>query len=576
MLFFDCEVFRFDWIVVAIDPTMNKPYVVVNDRDLLQQLYDTYQEDIWIGYNNRHYDQYIIKAILLHMDPWDVNNFIITKNEPGWAYHHEFNKLFMINYDVMQMDKSLKQLEGFQGHNIHESSIDFNIRRPLTAAELDETVKYCTNDVLETINIFKYSIDDYKALLWLVKEFKFPLSYMGKTKAQISAEILGCEKNERFDTWGLFVLNCIKLGHYGILADNFLNPRYQNYNTEFNHVIASVDHTLGWGGIHGGRKKYHYKCDRDHLMIHVDVESYYPRIMIFHGLLTRNAKYPERFRQIFERRMELKHAGKKKEQAPYKIVINGTFGISKDPTNKAYDPRNANLICVNGQLMLVDLIDKLEAIKSFELIQSNTDGLIIKILRSDFEQLDDICYEWESRCSMVLGFDYIKEIWQKDVNNYVFIDFEDKAERKGAYVKELSPIDNDLPILNKAVVDYMLKGTPVETTINNCNSLILFQKICKLTGSYDCIHHNNITYRNKCYRVFASKDMSDGSIYKVKLSGRADKVANTSRHVFIDNSDITNKPVPDKLDRTWYISEAKKRLSQYGIDDQLNLWSVVK
>ena len=136
--------------------------------------------------------------------------------------------------------------------------------------------------------------------------------------------------------------------------------------------------------------------------------GYYPRLMIWHNLLTRNAKRPDRFRMIFDRRMELKHAGKKKEQAPLKIVINGTYGISKDKNNPAYDPRNANLICVNGQLLLLDLIEKLEAIPSFELIQSNTDGLIIKIHRRDFDMLDDICYAWETRSDMKLAFDYIE------------------------------------------------------------------------------------------------------------------------------------------------------------------------
>ena len=164
--------------------------------------------------------------------------------------------------------------------------------------------------------------------------------------------------------------------------------------------------------------------------------------------------------------------------------------MCKDPANRAYDPRNANLVCVNGQLMLLDLIEHLEVIESFELIQSNTDGLIVKIRKSDFDLLDDICYEWEKRCNMELEFDYIKEIWQGDVNNYVFRQFDGKVERKGAYVKELSSMDNDLPILNKAILDLMLKNIPIEQTVNNCNELMMFQKMCKLTGNYHHVTHN--------------------------------------------------------------------------------------
>ena len=482
----------------------------------------------------------------------------------------------------MPLNSSLKQLEGFQGHSIYESDIPFDIDRPLKGDEIEEMLHYCQNDVEETMNIFLDNINDFNALLWLVKEFKFPLSYMSRTKAQISAEILQCERSERDDEWDLSVLPCIWLNNkprqitvkntlnsktetvFMMPDDWFLTKKYQDYNYYFEMDVCGVTHTLAWGGIHGGRKQYHYKCDKDHLMIHVDVASYYPRLMIWHNLLTRSAQRPERFREIYEKRIELKRAGKKKEQAPLKIVINGTYGICKDPQNKAYDARNANLVCINGQLMLLDLIEHLSVIKSFELIQSNTDGLIIKVHRKDFEQVDDICWEWEHRCSMELEFDYIEEIWEKDVNNYIFRQFDGKIERKGAYVKDLSPMDNDLPILNKAVNDYMLKGVPVEETINNCNELIMFQKICKLTANYEHVTWNDQKFFNKCYRIFASREITDGPVKKIKTDGRADKFANTSLNSFIDNSDITDKTVPPKLDKEWYIEEARRRLEQYG------------
>lgn len=592
MIFYDFECFKYNWLVVAIDPSKEEPYGIWDDKSALESLYDKYKNDIWVGFNNRHYDQFILKAILCDLSAWECNDWIINKHQPGWSFSDLLRKIFLINYDVMPLNSSLKQLEGFQGHNIHESDVDFKIDRPLTEAEKTETVKYCTNDVEETMNVFSENINDFNALLWLVKEYNFPLSYMSKTKAQISAEILECQPKDRDDEWDLSVLPCIQLqnkkrwltvkrkkkkgepsvndkrvGRVFMRPDEwFLDTKYQDYRLYFETEVAGVEHTLAWGGIHGGRKQYHYKCDADHLMIHVDVASYYPRLMIFHNLLTRNAKKPEKFRQIYERRIELKHAGKKKEQAPLKIVINGTYGICKDPQNKAYDPRNANLVCVNGQLMLLDLIEHLQEVDSFELIQSNTDGLIIKIHRKDFELVDDICYEWESRCNMELEFDFIKEIWQKDVNSYLFVQFDGKVERKGGYVKELSPMDNDLPILNKALVDYMLKGVPVEETIMSCNEMIMFQKICKLTANYDYVLHDDKKYNNKCFRVFASISTLNGPVKKIKADGRADKFANTSMHSFIENGDITGERVQSRVDKWWYIDEAKKRLEQYGVD----------
>lgn len=592
LTFYDFEVFKHNWMVVLIDPEhIDTPVEVVDDADALTAYYESHMNDIWVGFNSRHYDQYILKGILTGCKPWDINEHIIIKHQPGWSYSSLLRKIFLINYDVMPLNSSLKQLEGMQGHNIYESGVDFRIDRPLTPEEIRETLQYCRNDVLETMNVFSANISDFNALLWLVKEFNFPLSYMSKTKAQISAEILECEPVERTDEWDIQVLPCIQLKDrdrtltvkrkkkkddpedsgdkkvetiQGRPDRWFMTHKYQDYRYYFICKVAGVNHQFGWGGIHGARKQYHYRCDADHLMLHVDVASYYPRLMIFHHLLTRNAKRPERFPEIYHQRLKLKREGKKKEQAPLKIVINGTFGICKDPTNKAFDPRNANLICVNGQLMLLDLIEHLEAIDSFELIQSNTDGLIIKIHRDDFDAVDDVCWEWESRCNMELEFDYIQEIWQKDVNGYMFTQFDGKIERKGAYVKDLNPLDNDLPIINKALVEYMLYGIPVEQTINSCDELIQFQKICKLSAKYDYVTHNGRKYFNKCYRVFASKRESDGPVKKVK-PGREDKFGNTSMHSFLDGSDITGAPVPAYLDRQWYIELAEKRLRQYGV-----------
>ena len=272
--------------------------------------------------------------------------------------------------------------------------------------------------------------------------------------------------------------------------------------------------------------------------------------MIEYDLLTRNCDSPEKYKEIYNKRVELKNAGKKKEQAPYKIVLNGTYGICKDKLSLAYDPRQANNVCVNGQLLLIDLIDKLESIRGFELIQSNTDGLIIKIPDTDeaFNNLDDVCYEWEQRTRMGLGFEIVDEIWQKDVNNYIFRDADGKLERKGGYVKKLSELDNNLPIVNKAIVDYLTQGIPIETTINSCNELKQFQMICKITSKYKCLIHNGDVLSERCVRVFASKDKSDGGLYKLHLDKtKPDKFPSTPENCFIVNDDVNEMSVPSLL-----------------------------
>ena len=547
--------------MVLINPDKRTEEVIVNDEQALTAYYEANKEDIWTGYNSNYYDQFILRGIMCGFNPKKVNDWIIVKQKSGWQFSSMFYKIPLLSYDVMFGTNSLKQLEGYMGNAIKETSVPFDIDRKLTDSEIKETVEYCKSDVKNTIEIFMRTLNDFNAILNLIKTFKLPLKYISKTKAQLSAIILGCQRKDWNDEFDITIVPTLRIGKYGKILEWFKN--YNDYSASLECEVAGVKHQFGIGGVHGALEQYHSKG----LIIHVDVTSYYPSLMIKYGLLTRNCSHPEKFKDIYDTRVELKKAGKKKEQAPYKIVLNGTYGISKDKMSLAYDPRQANNVCINGQLLLVDLIDKLEAIEGFELIQSNTDGLIIKIPDTDkhFNQLDDICFEWEQRTGMGLGFDFIDEIWQKDVNNYIFRDVDGKLERKGGYVKELSDLDNNLPIVNTAIVNYVTKGISPETTILFCDDLKQFQMICKISSKYKCLIHNGKPLTEKCVRVFASKN-NDGGLYKLHQNKtKPDKFPSTPENCFIVNDDVNNMSVPAKLDRQFYINMAKERLSGYGI-----------
>ena len=561
MVFYDFEVFKNDWLVVLTNPDKRTEDVIVNDAKALTKYYEENKSEIWTGYNSNRYDQYILKGIICGFNPKKINDYMIVKGEPGWKFSSLFKDIPLLSYDVMLSTYSLKQLEGFMGNAIKETSIPFDIDRKLTEAEIEETVKYCKNDVYNTMEVFMRTVNEFNAVLNLITTFNLPINYISKTKAQLSAIILGCQRKEWNDEFDIEIVPTLKIGKYTAVLDWF--KAYNDYSASFNYDIAGVPHTFGIGGVHGARNHYPTKG----LIIHVAVTSYYPSLMITYNLLTRNCANPEKYKDIYDTRLALKKAGKKKEQAPYKIVLNGTYGICKDKMSSAYDPRQANNVCINGQLLLIDLIDKLEAIDGFELIQSNTDGLIVKIPDTDvaFNQFDDVCYEWEQRTKMGLGFDYISEIWQKDVNNYIFKDVDGKLERKGAYVKELSDLDNNLPIVNKAIVDYLVNDIPIEQTINSCNDLKQFQMICKITSKYKCLIHGDKTLSERCVRVFASKVKPDGGLYKLHQNKtKPDKFPSTPENCFIFNEDVNAKSVPDKLDRQFYINMAKERVNGFG------------
>lgn len=564
MNFYDFEVFKFDWLVVIINPAEEKETVIHNDRDALIEYYEKHKSEIWCGYNSRNYDSTILKSIILGFNVKAVNDAIIYEGLKSWQIDSRLRGVQLFDYDAYILNTGLKQLEAFMGNDIRETSVPFDIDRPLTPEELELTEGYCRHDVEQLIEVFMRKIDDFNAQMDLIKTFKLPLSYISKTKAQLTAEILGCTKRERFDEWDIKIVDTLRLNKYAYVKDWFLNPENHNYSKSLDIEVAGLPHSFGWGGLHGAPAE---PIHRKGLMIHVDVTSYYPTLMIEYDLLTRNCRRKEKFKEIYDKRVELKKAGKKKEQAPYKIILNGTFGICKDKMSKAYDPQMSNNVVINGQLLLLDLIEKLEG--HCELIQSNTDGLIIQVEDTDeaFNAVDDICYEWEQRTRMSLGFDTLNEIWQGDVNNYIFRFDNGKLERKGAYVKELNDLDNDLPVVNEAIVKYLTEGVEVEDTVNSCRNLKQFQKVVKINGSYKFGWHNGKKLTDKTFRVFASTDPRDTYIGKCKGEGLTiEKFANTPERCFIENGDV-NHEAPAQLDKRWYIVLAKKRLrDKFGID----------
>ena len=540
----------------------------MNNPVLLNKFFAEHVKDIWIGYNNRSYDQYIMKGILCDFNPYAVSEHIIQKGKSGYSFSKMFNEAYLqfTNYDVMTTKNmgSLKTLEGFMGHDIRETSVPFDIDRKLTEKEIEQTIKYCRHDVEETIAVWLAKKNEFDSQMALIKTFKLPLSYIGKTQAQLAAIILGAKKVKYNDEWKIRVPETLQLDKYKFVAEWFLNEKNHSSDERLECDIAGVPHVFAWGGVHGALSKYSYTCKPDEMLVMADVDQLYPTLMIVYKLLSRGVSDYRKFKHILSESLRLKALKKKKEREPYKRICNITYGSEGDPFNAMFDPLHRTLVCVYGQLLVLDLIEKIEPF--CELIQSNTDGILIKIKEKDYDLLDDTVYEWEKRTGLHMSFDCYEKVIQKDVNNYIVVDYDGHIKSKGAYVKEKNPLDNDLPILNEALIKYMTEGIPVETTINECQDLIMFQKIYKVSGKYLCGWHNGQRLTDKTFRVFASTNSRDTYIGKQKSEGATiEQFANSPAHCFIDNSDITNKDIPQMLDKSWYIELAKERLTQFGV-----------
>lgn len=210
--------------------------------------------------------------------------------------------------------------------------------------------------------------------------------------------------------------------------------------------------------------------------------------------------------------------------------------------------------------MLLQLIEDLEG---FELIQSNTDGLIYKINKNDFDTLDSIVKSWEKRSKMQMEYDYTTMLVQRDVNNYIAMFENGTIERKGGVVKASKPCDYDLPIVKDAIVEYFVHGIEPEEFINRENKLMPFMKTYKLSSAYNKVLWGDEEQQGKIFRVFASRSRNDKCLYKQKTGKNKEKFAGCPERCKIINHDIQDATVVSWLDKNWYIEMAKNEIAKF-------------
>ena len=588
-IFFDWEVLPYFWCVAFYDVMNYKKTVIVNDRKSLLKFYAKTKDELYFGYNNRNYDNFIYKGILLGMNPKEINDKIVYEGLKGFQITDKFKDIQLYAFDCYVLNHSLKQFESFLRRKIFESTIPFDYDKPLNMEQIEEILDYNDYDVDSTVIVFMKNPYTYDAHMGLIEMFDY-LSFneINKTSAQIVADILKCKKgtHDDSDQWNIVCPPNLQVKKYKHVIDWFLNPQNHDLSKKADFEIMGLKHTIGWGGIHASVAKEYIDNKDGGLILHIDVNSYYPSLLIFGKVYPENKTIGELafgkegikiYKEIYNKRLQLKREGKKKEQAPLKIVLNGTYGILRDKNSNAYYPRGATLISVYGQMYLVDLIEHLEEAKCCRVLNSNTDGLIVKCFsQKDVETVEKIRRDWEHRSLMGLARDDINYAYFKDVNNYLFEFANGKIEVKGSYVKETNDLDNDLPIVNECIREYIMHKINVEEFINNCDELWRFMKTFKLSGNYKEVYHNGIKYTNKCYRVFASKNLKDTYLGKKKAdSDTIEKFAGQSDHVFIENGDIHDKKCSEypMLDKQWYINLVYDRLEDFGIDARPDIFS---
>lgn len=581
---FDFEVFAHDWIVVFKNKDTKEYFVFHNDNDGVFAFME--QEPLLAGFNNKHYDQFILKAVLCGFTPEqvkDVNDFIILQGQQGWDHPVlQQYRVFFNQYDLMddcQQGLSLKAIEAHLGMDIRETTVSFDIDRPLNQEEIDQVVFYCKHDVDATDKLDDIRAGYLRTKVNLGRRAGISeVKALYSTNAKLTAIMLRAQRKEWNDGRNYQyppnldisvvpkeILNFFEMIHDMSIPDDVL------FKKKLNILIAGFPCTFAWGGVHGSLKSYHSKSSKKRIIQNRDVSSLYPSLIEIYKYLSRNVPDPQLFYDIRADRIAAKHSGDKQAAKDLKLPLNTVSGAQENRFNDLYDPLPTRSMRISGQLFLTMLVMNLiKSCQTIKLLNFNTDGVMYEIDVSELGVVDEVCHRWESITGFELETDDISEVWIKDVNNLLFTKRDGSVKKVGGYLnygiseKGAWNINNNHIIVKKALSEYLVNGTPVEETIYACDRLLDFQLVAKAGGKYSAAFHQlrgEFVEVQKVNRVYASADWTNGSLYKRhRETGSLEKIAGLPAWCIVDND---NSLTLDAIDREWYVRRAKRYVRDF-------------
>ena len=205
LLFYDIEVFEYDALAVFMNIDgeevghfwNNRERKLADEPSGFEKIPEVITGRTLVGYNNYNYDDHILTAMMNQPRSMPhilkaINNTIIESGK----YVDKISPLIHSIDTMQQIDvshPSLKQIEGNMGMSIVESSVPFDIDRPLTDEERQETLEYCRHDVKATIEVYKLRRKSYfetkAGLLQMLPEDDAKSAYRWNTTT-LSAKVL--------------------------------------------------------------------------------------------------------------------------------------------------------------------------------------------------------------------------------------------------------------------------------------------------------------------------------------------------------------------------------------------------
>lgn len=569
-----------------------------------------YEDYYFVGYNNIHYDNPILNYIIMLYNKHYFNSYstreltesvfrmsqlVIDKNSDFdlWKEYKYARNFLSIDLLTMLYSKalrvSLKEMQvTMQYKNVEEFVVDWH--QDLPEKDIDRLISYNINDVESTEELLYRCKDLLELRIETEKDFGLPclsldrvnlgdrllqLKVMEKTglnKKQLEnmkspADYVDLEKV--IFPWIKFESPILQKKLTDMKNQHNVSPGRKGYINTF--MFGEMKVTIGVGGIHGDNGTCIIKSNEDELLLDSDVNSLYPSLMRMYHLYPPKLKdvLGQIFPQIIDDRLEFKRTGQKNKNETYKYMLNGVSGKMQDETSWLFSPFTVMQVRINGQLLLLMLAERLLKL-GCKLYQINTDGILYKLKKSKYEELQQVLKEWEKLTMLTLETEEFTQFYQLAINDYFGVEPNNKIKKKGFFLTDIELGKGLTPkIIPEAIINYFVHNIPVEDTIKSCKDICKFLQAEK-TGKQWTVEYNE-QIQQRINRFYVSN--SGYYLWKWKL----DDTGKKSYQIMLKDHGVRlhNKFYSDE-DLQWKYSQGETFQSIYDIDYQYYINQCIK
>ena len=623
---YDIEVFPNCFHCLVSDSESHKKYKfeISNRKNQLEELIDFFYfkrvEHIMCGYNNHHYDDIVINYMIFFRNTMKRFDYLKICNSLYYLSKaiiesektENIDKIkqykyanYFYSFDLMTMlysaakQKSLKEVEILLGmDNVQEFEAGFDQR--LLDSEIDDMIKYNENDVDATELLLNNVKDEVDLRLEVEKEWGFDALSMSNIR--IGEEILLRQSNLKgaaLEEAKSKIRRIAKIENKDIILPfiQYSNPKLKevlldvknatcypcksdkkqkNYEKKF--VLSNTCYSIGEGGIHTINEPRIFKPTADQYIGHSDVTSMYPSLAIIYKWLPVHLgkDFWNVYESLYKERIIAKRNHDELKAKAFKFALNSPIGKMQNESSWAYDPLNAYKIRMNGQLILLMLVDRLLSINC-KIVQVNTDGVVYIADKANRELINKFIHEVENITKLHFDSDDYESFYQYDVNNYFGIrkgysqsGDPSLIEKKGKFITEIGLNNSMTPVvISKAVINYFLTKEPIDKFVKEDKNIRDFLMSQSVNREF------KVEYGNKPVQRINRYYASNSGYYLMRVK---DKMYETKKESILSDvgiillNHIDSTPIEErKINYQYYIGKAKTIVSEF-INRQLTIF----